>query len=84
MTTGIDSVLAPYKGGSAALADLLGGHVQAMFDGLSTQLATIKAGKVRALAVTSSDKHAHLFCQQTVARRCVGGRPDLDPRRTQG
>ncbi len=60
LTTGIDSVLAPYKGGSAALADLLGGHVPAMFDGLSTQLATIKAGKVRALAVTSSKRNANL------------------------
>ena len=60
LTTGIDSVVVPYKGGSAALSDLLGGHVQAMFDGLSTQLATIKAGNVRALAVTSSKRNAHL------------------------
>ena len=60
LSTGIDSVLAPYKGGSAALADLLGGHVPAMFDGLSTQLATIKAGKVRALAVTSTKRNANL------------------------
>ena len=60
LTTGIDSPLVPYKGGAAALADLLGGHVQAQFDGLSTQLATIKAGKVRALAVTSSKRNANL------------------------
>jgi tripartite-type tricarboxylate transporter receptor subunit TctC len=60
LTTMVDAVLTPYKGGSAALADLLGGHVQAMFDGLSTQLATIKAGKVRALAVTSSKRSGYL------------------------
>jgi tripartite-type tricarboxylate transporter receptor subunit TctC len=60
LTTGVDSPLIPYKGGSAALADLLGGHVQAQFDGLSTQLATIKSGKVRALAVTSSKRNAYL------------------------
>jgi tripartite-type tricarboxylate transporter receptor subunit TctC len=60
LVTGINSVLTPYKGGSAALADLLGGHVQAQFDGLSTQLTTIKAGKVRALAVTSLKRNANL------------------------
>jgi tripartite-type tricarboxylate transporter receptor subunit TctC len=59
-TTGLDSPLVPYKGGSAALADLLGGHVQAQVDGLSTQLSTIQAGKVRALAVTSAKRHASL------------------------
>lgn len=60
LVTSVNSLLTPYKGGSAALSDLLGGHVQAMFDGLSTQLATIKAGKVRALAVTSSKRNINL------------------------
>ena len=60
LTTQINAVLTPYKGGSAALADLLGGHIQAMFDGLSTQLATIKTGKVRALAVTSAKRSSYL------------------------
>jgi tripartite-type tricarboxylate transporter receptor subunit TctC len=59
-TTAIDSPFVPYKGGSAALADLMGGHVQAQFDGLSTQLGAIKAGKVRALAVTSAKRNASL------------------------
>ena len=58
LTTGINVVLVPYKGGSAALVDVLGGHVQAMFDGLSTQLTTIKSGRVRALAVTSAKRSA--------------------------
>ena len=51
-------MLVPYKGGAAALVDVLGGHVQSMFDGLSTQLTSIKSGRVRALAVTSAKRNA--------------------------
>ncbi len=44
----------PYKGSAPALVDLLGGQVQLMFDNLPTALPHIKAGKLNALAVTSS------------------------------
>jgi tripartite-type tricarboxylate transporter receptor subunit TctC len=60
LTTGINIVHIPYKGGAPALAELLGGHIQAMFDNLSTQLSTIKAGRVRALAVTSSKRSTYI------------------------
>jgi tripartite-type tricarboxylate transporter receptor subunit TctC len=43
----------PYKGNSQALVDLIGGQVNLMFDQVSTSAPQIKAGKVRALAVTS-------------------------------
>ncbi len=43
----------PYKGNAAAQADLLGGRLQFMFDSMGNALANAKAGKVRALAVTS-------------------------------
>jgi tripartite-type tricarboxylate transporter receptor subunit TctC len=44
----------PYRGGAPALTDLLGGQVQVMFSPLPESIATIKAGKVRALAVTTA------------------------------
>jgi tripartite-type tricarboxylate transporter receptor subunit TctC len=53
---GIDAVHLPYKGGSLALADVLGGQIPAAITGLPTALPSIKAGKVRALAITSADR----------------------------
>lgn len=50
----------PYKGGAPALNDLLGGQVQIMYDNLPSAAAHIQAGKVRALAVTSTTR-APLF-----------------------
>src|SRR5215468_10216596 len=51
MMTGVDMLRVPYRSG--AMTDLLAGQVQVMFDPLSTSLAHIRAGKLRALAVTS-------------------------------
>lgn len=53
---GIDIVHVPYKGGSAAQIDLLGGSIQLMFDSLSTAIPHIKSGKVIALAVTGETR----------------------------
>lgn len=60
LTTGINFVHVPYKGSAPALVDLLGGHVHAMFDNMSTQLSVIKSGRTRALAVTSPKRSVHL------------------------
>jgi tripartite-type tricarboxylate transporter receptor subunit TctC len=60
LTTGINIVPVPYKGAALALVDLLGGHVNAMFDNMSSQLLLMKSGKTRALAVTSPRRTAHL------------------------
>jgi tripartite-type tricarboxylate transporter receptor subunit TctC len=60
LKTGTDFVHVPYKGGAPALVDLLGGHVQAMFDNMSSQLAVMKSGRTRALAVTSPKRSVHL------------------------
>jgi tripartite-type tricarboxylate transporter receptor subunit TctC len=54
ITTGIGMLHVPYRGGAPALIDLLGGQVQVMFSPLPESLATIRAGKVRALAVTTA------------------------------
>ena len=49
----VDMTHVPYKGSAPALTDLIGGQVQVMFDNLPSSLAQIKAGKLRAVAVTS-------------------------------
>ena len=51
--TGVDIVHVPYKGTAPAVNDLLAGQVQALFDSLATALPNIRAGKLRALGVTS-------------------------------
>ena len=48
----------PYKGGAPAIADLLGGQVKLFFAGVPPALPHIKAGKVRALAVTTVNRSA--------------------------
>jgi tripartite-type tricarboxylate transporter receptor subunit TctC len=60
LKTGIDMVHVPYRGGAPALVDLLGGQVQVYFSPLPESIATIKAGKVRALAVTTATRSAAL------------------------
>jgi tripartite-type tricarboxylate transporter receptor subunit TctC len=54
MMTGINMVHVPYRGGPPALTDLIGGHVQVMFDNLPSSIEHIKAGKLRALAVNTA------------------------------
>jgi tripartite-type tricarboxylate transporter receptor subunit TctC len=56
LSTGLDLVDVPYRGGARALIDLLSGHVQVMFDNLPTSLEYIRAGRVRALAVTTATR----------------------------
>lgn len=53
---GVNMLHIPYKGSSPAVADLLGGQVNLMFDNLPSSLQHIKAGKLRAIAVTSSKR----------------------------
>ena len=60
LTTKSEFVHVPYKGSGPALVDLLGGHIPAMFDNMTTQLALMKAGRTRALAVTSPKRTSHL------------------------
>ena len=65
--TGVQMTHVPYKGSAPALTDLVGGQVQLMFDNLPSSLAFIKAGKLRALAVTSTARAAALPDVPTVA-----------------
>jgi tripartite-type tricarboxylate transporter receptor subunit TctC len=54
--TGTTGLHIPYKGGAPALADLLGGQVDATFMNINTGITNIKAGKLRALAITSTKR----------------------------
>jgi tripartite-type tricarboxylate transporter receptor subunit TctC len=56
MMSGVNLVHVPYKGGAPAVADLIGGHVQVVFAPVSEAIPHIKAGKLRALAVTPAKR----------------------------
>jgi tripartite-type tricarboxylate transporter receptor subunit TctC len=56
MMAGVDMVHVPYRGAGPALADLLGGQVQVMFDLMPNSIEHIKAGKLRGLAVTTATR----------------------------
>jgi tripartite-type tricarboxylate transporter receptor subunit TctC len=71
--TGVQMAHVPYKGSAPALADLVGGQVQLMFDNLPSSLALIKAGKLKALAVTSLQRSAALPDVPTVAESGLPG-----------
>jgi tripartite-type tricarboxylate transporter receptor subunit TctC len=60
MMTGIDMVHVPYRGGAPMLIDLLRGQVQVAFDNLRESIEHIRAGKLRALAVTTAMRSAAL------------------------
>jgi tripartite-type tricarboxylate transporter receptor subunit TctC len=54
--TGVDMVHVPYRGLAASFTDLLGGQVQVTFASVTSSIAYIEAGKLRALAVTSATR----------------------------
>ncbi len=62
----------PYKGSSQAIMDVVAGHVDMMFDNIPTAAQQVKAGKVRALAVTSLEKAELLPDVPTMAETIPG------------
>jgi tripartite-type tricarboxylate transporter receptor subunit TctC len=60
--TNVDIVHVPYKGGAAAITDLIGGNVQLMFESTNSIAPHVVAGRVRALAVTGAQR-AHSLPQ---------------------
>jgi tripartite-type tricarboxylate transporter receptor subunit TctC len=56
MTAGVDMVHVPYRGTGPMLTDLIGGQVQVAFDPLPASIEHIRAGKLRALAVTTASR----------------------------
>src|SRR5262249_25177523 len=72
MMTGVNLVHVPYRGAGPALVDLLGGQVQVMFASMSSSIEYIRAGKLRALAVTIATRSPVLPDLPTVAEFVPG------------
>src|SRR5688572_13104943 len=71
--TGTDMVHVPYKGGGAAIPALLGGQVHLGFPSLASVLAHVRAGKLRAIAVTTAKRSPVLPEIPTIAESGVPG-----------
>jgi tripartite-type tricarboxylate transporter receptor subunit TctC len=71
--TGTDIVHVPYKGGAAAINDLIAGHVQLMFESLNSIAPHARSGKVRALAVSGARRSPGFPDLPTVAEAGVPG-----------
>jgi tripartite-type tricarboxylate transporter receptor subunit TctC len=73
--TGIDMVHVPYKNGPAALTDVIGGQLPLMFNNLPAVVDLVKAGKLRALAITSRTRNPRL---PNVPTMIEAGVPDYE------
>ncbi len=78
---GLDLIHAPYKSGSAAASDLMGGQVQLMFEQMYSALPSIKTGKVRPLAVTARKRNPLLPDVPTMTEQ---GYPEVEVLNWQG
>jgi len=75
VAAGVKSIHIPYKGSAQAHQDMLSGQVQIMFDTTSSAMSQIKAGKFRALAVTTAARSPELPQVPTLAE---AGVPDFE------
>jgi tripartite-type tricarboxylate transporter receptor subunit TctC len=73
MITGVKMVHVPYKGSGPALAGMLGGEVDVMFDNLTSSIGYIKSGRLRALAITSATRYPELPDLPTMQEAGVPG-----------
>jgi tripartite-type tricarboxylate transporter receptor subunit TctC len=71
--TGVAMTHVPYKGAGAAVADVLGGQIQALCSSLAGLLPHIKSGRVRALGVTTAKRNPQLPDVPTIAESGIPG-----------
>ena len=69
----VDMVHVPYKGSAPAVADLLGGQIDIMFDNMPSAMQHVKAGKLRPIAVTTAKRYPELAEVPTIAEAGVPG-----------
>jgi tripartite-type tricarboxylate transporter receptor subunit TctC len=72
LMTGIDMLHVPYRGGAPAITDLMGGTVQVYFSPLPEAISNIRAGKIRALAVTTAKRSEALPDVPTIGESVKG------------
>jgi tripartite-type tricarboxylate transporter receptor subunit TctC len=72
MMTGVNMVHVPYRGAGPALTDMLAGQVQVMFDNMPSSIGHIRAGRLRALAVTTAVREKSLPDVPTIAETVPG------------
>jgi tripartite-type tricarboxylate transporter receptor subunit TctC len=70
---GVDMMHVPYKGSGPAVTDLVGGQVNMMFDNMPSSLPHVKAGRLKALAVTSAKRSPAMPNLPTIAESGVPG-----------
>jgi tripartite-type tricarboxylate transporter receptor subunit TctC len=75
--TGVDIVHVPYRGAGPAMADLLPGRVQVMFDNLPSSIEHIRAGRLRALGVTAGKRSDALPDVPTIGETVPGYQVDV-------
>jgi len=73
ITAGVKLLIVPYKGAGPALVDLLGGHVDARVDQISSSIEHIKSNRLRAVAVTTARRAALLPDLPTLAESGLPG-----------
>lgn len=71
--TGIEWTHVPYKGAAPAIQDVLAGHVQVMFDNVSSAIPNIKSGRLKPLGVASLKRYPTLPELPTIAEEGVTG-----------
>lgn len=69
---GVDMVHVPYKGGGPAMADLVSGRIQLMFETIPSSMSYVRSGQLRAIAVTTEERSAQLPDVPTVRETVTG------------
>ena len=78
LSAGVDIVGVPYKGSGQALTDLIGGQLPLMFDGMTSAGPQVKGGRIRAFAISSTERARGFPEVPTLGESGVEGLKDYD------